>query len=177
MEIALINEELFKTYGPVREATEIDEFLPYIIAAQKTYIVPVIGLPLYDELQAQIKLADETKDSGAITPQNKLLLHQIAGPLSMFAVYLGLPFQWAAILNKGVTILKSENSEALDFKSLGQLLNWVRDRGNEQAKFLTDFLRRCGDYPLYRPATGCETAAPVLKNGGIYFPKKRRGCC
>lgn len=177
MEIALINEELFKLYSPVRNATKVDEFLPYIIAAQKTYIAPVIGLPLYEELQTQIKAATATGDSSAITPANKILLDQIAGPLSMFAVYLGLPFQWAAIVNKGVTVQKSENSEALTFTSLGQLLNWVRDRANEQAAFLTDFLKRCPNYPLYRPATDCNNSGPVLKQGGIYFPKRRGRCC
>ena len=55
MEIVLINEELFRENGPIKEDTIITKFVPYINIAQKMYIERILGKPLTDELKDQIK--------------------------------------------------------------------------------------------------------------------------
>ena len=67
MEVPLISEELFKAYSPVTYNTGVKEFIPYIIIAQKLYIEKILGKPLTEELQDQIKAAEGGTE---ITPDN-----------------------------------------------------------------------------------------------------------
>lgn len=181
MEIALINEALFKLYSPVREDTVISEFIPYITMVQKMYIRPVLGIPLYEELQAQIKAASEnpTTEPNPITPQNRALIVELAPALSHYAVYQGLPFHWASILNKGITTRESENSKALDIKDVSQLRRWVRDDAEHLLGDLVKYLRGCSLYPLWAPADGCgcdgdnSGRSTIPLDAGIFIPKRR----
>lgn len=179
MEIALINEDLFKAYSPVREDTAVVEFVPYILMAQKMYIKPLIGIPLYEELQTQIKAAsvDPAPPVNPISPQNRALIIELAPALSHYAVYQGLPFHWASLVNKGVTIRESENSKGVDVNDVAQLRRWLKDDAERLARDLVDYLRNCGDYPLYKPADACGCDSDngrASYDGGIFIPKRRR---
>lgn len=181
MEIALINEELFKAYSPVREDTVITEFVPYILMAQKMYIKPVLGIPLYEELQTQIKAANVTPapDPNPISPANRALLVELAPALSHYAVYQGLPFQWASIVNKGLTIRESENSKGVDIKDVAQLRRWLKDDAETLLKDLISYLRGCALYPLWKPADGCGCGSEIGQanleyDSGIFIPNRRR---
>lgn len=179
MEVALINEELFKENSPIKEDTIISKFVPYILIAQKMYIRKVLGQPLYDELQTQIKAASvvPSPDPNPITPENRALIRQIAPALAFYAVYQGLPFHWAAIENKGITVRESENSKGIALNDLAQLRRWLRDDAQQWTAYLIDYLRKCGKYPLWSPPSdSCgqdpRTASPF--ESGFYFPKRRR---
>lgn len=182
MEVLLINEGLFKDYSPVKEDTIVKDFIPYISIAQKMYIEKILGKPLTEELQSQIKAASQENATGdEITPLNKALILQIAPPLSFYAVYQGLPFHWASIVNKGVTIRESENSKGVDVKDIAQLRRWVKDDADRLARDLVDYLTECKDnYPLWKPgdACGCGSGAngSAAKpfEAGIFIPKRRR---
>ena len=183
MEIALINEALFRENSPVKDDTIINKFIPYIILAQKLHIAPILGDALTGELQTQIKAASETGEPDAITQLNKALITMIAPPLSIYAVYQALPFHWAAILNKGITVLESENSKAVGASELGQLRRYLRDDAQVLAQQLADYLCSCEDsYPLWRPSGACGCAITrcgsngggsekAAFNTGIYYPE------
>lgn len=178
MEVLLINEDLFKAYSPVKEDTIITDFVPYIGIAQKLYIEDILGRPLIEELQDQIKAA--TEDNGEITPDNQALILKVAPPLSFYAVYQGLPFHWASILNKGVTIRESENSKGVDIKDIAQLRRWIKDDAEELGRDLIEYLCRCKDkYPLWQPGRGCgcgekdnNGSASSPFDAGIFIPKR-----
>jgi hypothetical protein len=181
MEIVLINEELFKENGPIKEDTIITKFAPYINIAQKIYIEKILGKPLTDELKGQIKKASaEGATGGEITPENQALILKIAPALSFYAVYQGLPFHWASIVNKGLTLRNSENSDAVSVNDVAQLRRWIKDDAEELARDLIDYLRNCKDtYPLWKPGNSCgcgdngegSTKSPF--ESGIFIPKKR----
>lgn len=179
MEVALINEQLFKEYGPIKEDTIITKFVPYTLLAQKMYIRKIIGYALYKELQTQIKAASVTPapDPNPISPANQALLIEIAPALASFAVYQGIPFHWASILNKGITIRESENSKGVDVNDVSQLRRWLKDDAEQWAKYLQDYLIGCyKDYPLWTPPEGCgcgDTRHDVFESG-IFIPKRRR---
>lgn len=179
MEIAIISGDLFKANSPIQYDTVADDFLVYIILAQKMYIKQIIGVPLFEELQAQIALADvtPTPDPYPITPQNQALLIEIAPLLSFYAVYLGLPFHWAKIINKGVTIADSENSKGVTINDIAQLRRWLLDTASMLSTQFTSYLGNCDEYPLYKPAD-CGTCEPINKplNQGIFIPNRRRPC-
>lgn len=180
MEIALLSEELFRANSPIKEDTVITKFVPYIILAQKMYIEKILGRALTAELQAQIEAAQAVPAAVPypITPENQALLQMIAPPLSFYAVYQGLPFHWAAIVNKGITMRNSENSDAAGISDIAQLRRWVRDDAEELTRQLIEYLCECAgtNYPLWSPrgycGTGCDGKTSSPFTTGIYIPKR-----
>lgn len=184
MEIILINEELFKENGPIKEDTIITKFVPYINIAQKMYIERILGKPLTDELKDQIKAASwEGAKGEEITPANQALILKIAPALSFYAVYQGLPFHWASIVNKGITLRNSENSDAVSVGDIAQLRRWIKDDAEELGRDLIEYLCSCETlYPLWKPGRGCgcgpgwdigEGSVESPFDTGIFIPKKR----
>ena len=184
MEVVLISEDLFKLYGPIKEDTVATKFVPYLLLAQKMYIDRILGARLSAELQDQIRQAGQTPDADPypITPANQALLVQIAPVLSHYAVYQGLPFHWAALVNKGVTLRNSENSDAIDIDDLAQLRRWLKDDAEEWGRQLLEYLCRCrASYPLWAAAgrcgDDCGGAAPDPLDAGIWIPRNKKRCC
>lgn len=185
MEVVLINDDLFKENSPIKDDTIITKFVPYISIAQKMYIERILGKPLTDELKDQIKAASQSGATGdEITPANQALILILAPALSFYAVYQGIPFHWAAIVNKGITVRESENSKAIDIKDVAQLRRWLKDDAEMLSRDLVAYLCRCRDkYPLWQPDKGCGCGCPEDDNEGstktdfdtgIYIPKQFR---
>ncbi|MDR1810557.1 MAG: hypothetical protein LBR34_09195 [Prevotella sp.] len=155
----IINEELFRQHSPVTGNTALTEFLPYLSIAQELYIAPVLGDALLDELTALIA-------ANSLTAPNSALIVKIAPALSFYAVYQGLPFHWASIVNKGVTIRDSENSKSVDIRDIAQLRRWIKDDAEALLGQLIDFLNKNrADYPLWRP----QNNAGERFDSGFYF--------
>lgn len=172
-QLPLINEQLFKQHSPVTANTNIAEFVPYICIAQELHISEILGNPLMDELQAQIS-------ENTLTGENSNLILRIAPALSFYAVYQALPFHWATIINKGITIRESENSKGIDIKDLAQLRQWIKNDADTLKQQLVDYLmHNATDYPLWRPKDQCAAAnqnegkSAITFDSGFYFPRKR----
>jgi hypothetical protein len=182
MEVVFITESLFKDNSPVTDDAIIKEFIPYINIAQKMHTEKTLGKALSDELKSQIKAATENPDEVPypITPDNKALITILAPSLSFYAVYEGLPFHWASIVNKGVTKKESENSKAVDKDDIAQLRSWAFSTAKAFEKDLVNYLNRCKDsYPLWQPDGNCgcgvssdSGSARSTGSAGIYFHKK-----
>lgn len=177
IQLPLITETLFKQFSPVTANTDITEFVPYIGIAQELHIEPILGEPLMNELKEQIA-------TNNLSPENSDLVLKLAPALSFYAVYQALPFHWATIVNKGITIRESENSKGVDINDVAQLRRWIKDDAEILIAQLADFLCRCkASYPLWRPANGCcndvinEGAAAKDFDSGFYFPRSKKGCC
>lgn len=177
IQLPLISEALFKQFSPVSSNTDITEFVPYIGIAQELHIEPILGEPLMSELKEQIA-------SNTLSPENSDLVLKLAPALSFYAVYQALPFHWATIVNKGITIRESENSKGVDINDVAQLRRWIKDDAEILIAQLADFLCRCkASYPLWRPANGCcnevinEGTATKDFDSGFYFPHTKKGCC
>lgn len=177
LQTPIINEKLFKLHSPITANVDIEEFLPYIYIVQELHIEPVLGEPLMTELKYQI-------DNDELTAENSALIVKAAPALSFYAVYQALPFHWASIVNKGVTIRESENSKGIDVKDIAQLRSWIKNDADLLRDQLIDFMcRNKSDYPLWRPADiGCcnakqgEGSTDKTFNSGFYFPQKNRNC-
>lgn len=183
MEIALISTTLFKEHSPIKDDTMIDKFVPYILLAQRMYLAQELGPALVEELQEQIKLASVTPapTDNPITPANQALLLKIAPALAFYSVYQGLPFHWAAVVNKGITLGNSENSTSVDIKGLAQLRTWLRDDAEALTRDLVEYLYSCrATYPKWKPKNGercktgdgCGTDKPEDYDFGISIPRR-----
>jgi len=145
MDIAIISEELLKANSPITTNTVVTGFVPYVAIAQSIYVEPVLGTPLMDELKLQI-------ESNSLTPANSRLIEKIAPPLAYFTAYQALPFHWAKIVNKGITIKESENSKGVSLNDISQLRRWLRNDAGLLVKLLVKYLyKHKGVYPLWRP--------------------------
>lgn len=177
----LISEKIFKEFSPITTDTGIADFVPYINIAQMMYIEDLLGPALMTELQTQISAANAapTAEPYPITPHNRALLRMIAPPLSFYAVYQGLPMQWAKIVNKGLTVKESENSKAVDIKDLAQLRRWIKDDAEYLLTRLVNYMCRCAkNYPLWVPGNYCggnscdDSSKNVTADFGIYIPRR-----
>lgn len=170
MRTAIINEELFREYCPVKEVTNAPAaFLPYIGIAQKMYIEPILGVPLIDEIQRQIT-------SGNISTEIQALIRAVAPALSFYTAYQGLPFHWASIVNKGVTVRESENSKGVAISDVAQLRRWLKDDAEVLARDLVEFLTaHRSEYPAWRTndTCGCGSEAAKPFDFGVYIPNRR----
>ena len=182
MEVMLISEELFKENSPVTYDTVITDFVPYIGIAQKLYFNKLLGSALVEELQTQIAAAqvEPAPPTNPISVANRALLVQLAPALSFYAVYQGLPFHWASIVNKGLTLRESENSKAVALNDVAQLRRWIKDDAELLLKQLVDYLCDCqATYPLWSPGNYCttncngKTNSAIPLDAGIFIPKRR----
>lgn len=171
---------MFKQYSPITTDTGVEDFVPYINIVQMMYFEELLGPALMAELESQIKAATviPTPVPYPITPHNQALLKMIAPPLSFYAIYQGLPFQWAKIVNKGLTIKESENSKAVELKDMAQLRRWVKDDAEFLLNRLIKYLCRCaGNYPLWVAGNYCgggcsEEKTNVTADFGIFIPNR-----
>ena len=110
----LITEEYFKTYSPIPDNYNIKEIKPYFHVAEKLWIEPIIGMPLYEELLDEVE-----KDE--VTPENATLLLNIY-PLLAFAItYESLPFVGYHLSQVGITKGKSEISEPVSINDVNYI--------------------------------------------------------
>ena len=165
--LAIINDKLFKQHSPVTGNADITEFVPYLAIAQELYITPLLGERLMTELKEQI-------EQNNLTAANSRLVVKIAPALSFLAVYQGLPFHWASIVNKGITIRESENSKGIDINDVAQLRQWIRNDADVFVSLLLDYLcAHRGEYPYWKPdkdyCNSCQKVSTTF-DSGFYFP-------
>jgi hypothetical protein len=188
MEVIIISEALFKENSPVGTNVNLEDWTPYILAVQKLYMRKILGPVLLTELQDQIKLAQviPAPVTNPISPDNRALLIEIAPALAFYSVYQGLPFQWAKIQNKGVTTLKSENSEGISYTDVAKLQTKTKIDAEAFVTDLIKYLCQCADkYPSWSPAPGygcadkgfeCCKGGVQRNDTGIFIPKRRGSC-
>ena len=139
----LITEEYFKTYSPISDNYNIKDIKPYFHVAEKLWIEPIIGTPLYEELLDEVE-----KDE--VTPENATLLLNIYPLLAFAIVYESLPFVGYHLSQVGITKGKSENSEPVSINDVNYISTQLRNQCETMKKLLKKFLDENAEhYPLY----------------------------
>ena len=146
----LITEDYFKTYSPIPDNYNIKEIKPYFHVAEKLWIEPIIGMPLYEELLDEVE-----KDE--VTPENATLLLNIY-PLLAFAItYESLPFVGYHLSQVGITKGKSEISEPVSINDVNYISTQLRNQCETMKKLLKKFLDENAEhYPLYYADNNAE---------------------
>ena len=149
-EQTLITEDYFKTYSPIPDNYNIKEIKPYFHVAEKLWIEPSIGMPLYEELLDEVE-----KDE--VTPENATLLLNIY-PLLAFAItYESLPFVGYHLSQVGITKGKSEISEPVSINDVNYISTQLRNQCETMKKLLKKFLDENAEhYPLYYADNNAE---------------------
>lgn len=139
----LITEEYFKTYSPISDNYNIKDIKPYFHVAEKLWIEPIIGTPLYEELLDEV-------EKNEVTPENATLLLNIYPLLAFAIVYESLPFVGYHLSQVGITKGKSENSEPVSINDVNYISTQLRNQCETMKKLLKKFLDENAEhYPLY----------------------------
>lgn len=178
-ETIIISEELLKLYSPISKNVGVDRIFPFIHLAQPYYILPVLGKPLMEELQHQI-------EEDSLTEENKALILKAAMPLAMWTSYLAVRALGYSFTQKGVTKEKSENSESINEKEMGEYILSLKNQAEMSQEILIAYLCGCRDlYPLWKPSVECNCSKYEPNEGDnhriykdlIYFPTKKNNDC
>ena len=141
----LINEEYFKAYSPIPNNYNIEELLPYFTVAEKLWVIPILGIPLYEELLDEV-------EKNEVTPENATLLLNLYPYLSYAICYEGLPFIAYHFSEVGATKGKSENSDSVSINDINYINSHIRNQVEVMKGQLKDFLNEHQSvYPLYKP--------------------------
>lgn len=146
----LINIAYLKAYSPLPENYNFEEVMNYVPIAEELHIVPILGLPLYNELLDQVQ-------ENEVTELNSTLLIEIYKVLGPATVYESLPFCWSHISEVGIQLGKSDNSDSIDLKSLKYISEHLAGIVEFNKKSLIDFLEKYQTlYPLYQESVTCS---------------------
>lgn len=139
----LITEDYFKTYSPISDNYNIKDIKPYFHVAEKLWIEPIIGTPLYEELLDEV-------EKNEVTPENATLLLNIYPLLAFAIVYESLPFVGYHLSQVGITKGKSEISEPVSINDVNYISTQLRNQCETMKKLLKKFLDENAEhYPLY----------------------------
>ena len=128
----IINEKYLKKYSPIPLNFNIDEVVNYVPVAEKIWVIPVIGVDLFNEIEEQV-------ENNELSPENSTLLTEggLWQYLSFATVCEALPMLWSRITEVGITKGKSDNSDSLDLKDMVYVANHLRG----QVEVLKDQLK------------------------------------
>ena len=139
----LITEDYFKTYSPISDNYNIKDIKPYFHVAEKLWIEPIIGTPLYEELLDEV-------EKNEVTSENATLLLNIYPLLAFAIVYESLPFVGYHLSQVGITKGKSENSEPVSINDVNYISTQLRNQCETMKMLLKKFLDEHAEhYPLY----------------------------
>lgn len=178
-ETIIISEELLKLYSPLSKNIDVDKVYPYLHLAQQYYLEDILGLSLLEELQYQV-------ENDCLTEENKALILKCAPVLSNYACYLALRSLAYSVTEKSITLEKSENSQPISEKELGEFILSLKQTCEMHKEVLIKYLCRCSlTYTLWRPLENCNCQKYIPKDGSadvdksftVYFPNKKKDGC
>lgn len=142
-QIVLINDEYLKEYSLFPKNYDLKEVRNFIPVAEQIHIIPIIGIPLYEELIKQIA-------ENNLSPENSTLLLEIYKVEGLAVMYESLPFVWSHISQVGITKGKSDNSDSIENKDMAYINTHIKAQLDFAKRYLEDWLDEYSDnFPLY----------------------------
>lgn len=163
----IINRENIKKYSLIPWNYNMDEAMNFVDLTEITWVKPVLGSELYDEIQQQVKDDD-------LSDENSTLLVEAIWPYEgMALMHEFLPYAYAHISEIGITVGHSDNSDSVDLKQVTYLASHIRSQVETFKRNAIRFLQEHAEsFPLWEPdedfchckkPTSC-CGTPELKN-------------
>jgi len=174
-----------KSLFPNNTYKEFDKFEAYIRSAERTFLVPVLGIPLHD------KLSELYDDEGLnITDKHyRKLLELVQIPIIQFATHKALPYL-NVVFNEagGLTVTTNNNTVAASKDRTDKVLDSTLTDAWDAVDYLLEYLERNSKQFVsddgqelwkqsewYWQQTGLLIfTASEFENAGVYIEKKRR---
>ena len=140
------------TAASINVSNSIENWFPYIDEAQESFIKPVLGNVLYDQLQDMMALDPVPPDDGTSEANLVKLVEMIRKPLALFALWLGADEFGVSISSQGIQVIETPTHKtAPQYRVQNLKENWIR-RANTSLDLVLKFLdEHTEDYPGYDP--------------------------
>ena len=140
------------TAASINVSNSIENWFPYIDEAQETFIKPVLGNLLYNQLQDMMALDPVPPDEGTTTENLAVLLAMLRKPLALYALWLGADEFGVSISSQGIQVIETPTHKtAPQYRVQNLKENWIR-RANTSLDLVLKFLdEHKEDYPGYEP--------------------------
>lgn len=167
----LINKKYLKQYSPLPSNYDVSNLLPYVTTSEKIWVIPVLGIEMYEELMEQV-------DGNSLSEENATLLTE-GGLWQLIAyatLYEALPFIWTRITEAGIQLGKSDNSDSISLRDMVLIQNHLRAQVEVLKEFVVKFIcSHTESYPLMDtkvcPECSCQTCRG---NSGLLSPNPYR---
>jgi len=134
----------------VNVSNTIENWFPYIEEAQETFIKPVLGIGLYEQLQDAMALDPVPPDDGTTLENLAKLLEMVRKPLALYALWLGADEFGVSVSSQGIQVIETQTHKtAPQYRVQNLKENWIR-RANTALDLVLKFLdEHREDYPAY----------------------------
>jgi len=145
----------------INVSNTIENWYPYIEEAQETFIKPVLGIGLYEQLQDVMALDPVPPDDGTTTENLAKLLEMVRKPLVLSALWLGADEFGVSVSSQGIQVIETQTHKtAPQYRVQNLKENWIR-RANTSLDLVLKFLdEHREDYPSYI----CQDAGLFIRN-------------
>ena len=128
------------TAASINVSNSIENWFPYIDEAQETFIKPVLGNALYDQLQGIMAIDPVPTDDGTAEAKLAELLVMIRKPLALYALWLGADEFGVSISSQGIQVIETPTHKtAPQYRVQNLKENWIR-RANTSLDLVLKFL-------------------------------------
>jgi hypothetical protein len=145
----------------INVSNTIENWYPYIEEAQETFIRPVLGDPLYRQLQETADPTTREPEKQPLDPRLVELLDLVRKPLSLYALWLGADEFGVSVSSQGIQVIETQTHKtAPQYRVQNLKENWIR-RANTSLDLVLKFLdEHREDYPSYI----CQDADLLIRN-------------
>jgi hypothetical protein len=140
------------TAASINVSNSIENWFPYIGEAQETFIKPVLGDTLYQELQETANPIVREQEQKPVDTHLFDLLEMIRKPLALYAMWLGVDEFGVSISSQGIQVIETPTHKtAPQYRVQNLKENWIR-RANTSLDLVLKFLdEHKEDYPGFDP--------------------------
>ena len=140
------------TAASINVSNSIENWFPYIGEAQETFIKPVLGGTLYQQLQETANPIVREPEQKPVDTHLFDLLEMIRKPLALYALWLGADEFGVSISSQGIQVIETPTHKtAPQYRVQNLKENWIR-RANTSLDRVLKFLdEHKGDYPGFDP--------------------------
>lgn len=132
----IIDKATIKEFSAVSNQLEYDTLKPYIIRAEREYIIPEIGQDLYDTIEA----FSQSSSSSSTSIADEELLERLQEAIINFALYLGFDTLVVNVSDAGIQRTETETSKtAYQYQELNLRNNFL-ESGYETLGRALEFL-------------------------------------
>ena len=145
----------------INVSNTIENWYPYIEEAQETFIKPVLGIGLYEQLQDAMALDPVPPDDVTTMENLAKLLELVRKPLALYALWLGADEFGVSVSSQGIQVIETQTHKtAPQYRVQNLKENWIR-RANTSLDLVLKFLdEHREDYSAYI----CQDADLFLRN-------------
>ena len=136
----------------VNVSNTIESWFPFIEEAQQTFIKPVLGDPLYNQLLDSVALDPVLPDDGTNEMLLAELLWLVRKPLALYALWLGADEFGVSVSAQGIQVIETPTHKtAPQYRVQNLKENWIR-RANTALDQALKFLdENHSSFPAYQP--------------------------